>query len=98
MINGSIIYFSECEVNYVVESIRMLLDGGHRAMDCRPEVHDAYNEWVDAGNLGCAWGVATDVSGWYRNATGRSAQNWPFSLLEYWQQTRAPDPADYELL
>ena len=44
-----------------------------------------------------AWGVAT-VNSWYRNATGRTAQNWPFSLLEYWRLTRAPDLADYELL
>ena len=43
------------------------------------------------------WGVAT-VNSWYRNETGRSAQNWPFSLLEYWEQTRRPDPAAYEFL
>jgi hypothetical protein len=26
---------------------------------------------------------------------GRVAQNWPFTLLEYWQRTLAPDPDDY---
>jgi hypothetical protein len=26
------------------------------------------------------------------------AQNWPFTLLEYWQRTLRPDPADFELL
>ena len=41
-----------------------------------------------------AWGVST-VNTWYKNANGRVAQNWPFSLLEYWQRTRAPDPDDY---
>jgi 4-hydroxyacetophenone monooxygenase len=43
-----------------------------------------------------AWGAST-VNSWYRNANGRIAQNWPFTLLEYWQQTRAPEPSDYEL-
>jgi 4-hydroxyacetophenone monooxygenase len=38
------------------------------------------------------------VNSWYKNEKGRVAQNWPFSLLEYWRQTREPDPADYELL
>jgi len=95
--NGSITYFSECEVHYVVGCIRRLLETGARALDPRPEVHDAYNRRVDAENQRMAWGVAS-VNSWYRNATGRSAQNWPFSLLEYWQLTRQPDLDDYELL
>ena len=44
-----------------------------------------------------AWGVST-VNSWYKNATGRIAQNWPFTLLEYWQRTRDADPADYDWL
>jgi 4-hydroxyacetophenone monooxygenase len=96
VINGSIIYFSECEAHYIVESIRMLLEGGYASMDCRHDVHDAYNERIDAGNRSMAWGVSK-VHSWYKNEKGRVAQNWPFSLLEYWQQTRTPDPADYIL-
>ena len=41
-----------------------------------------------------AWGVAT-VNSWYRNKSGRTAQNWPFSLLEYWKLTREPHLDDY---
>ena len=97
VVNGSIIYFSECEAHYITEAVRLLLESGHRALDPRPEVHDAFNAEVDAENLRMAWGVSS-VSTWYTNATGRTAQNWPFSLLEYWRRTRAVDPADYELL
>ena len=96
VINGSIIYFSECEVHYVTEAVRLLLEGGHRSMDCRLDVHDAYNDRIDAANRSMVWGAA-EVNSWYRNAKGRVAQNWPFSLLEYWQQTRQPDPDDYIL-
>jgi len=96
VINGSIIYFSECEAHYIVESIRMLLESDRRSMDCKPEVHDAYNERIDRANRQMAWG-ASSVNSWYKNASGRVAQNWPFSLLEYWQQTRRPDPDDYIL-
>jgi 4-hydroxyacetophenone monooxygenase len=97
VVNGSIIWFSECEVRYVLDHIRTVLAGGHRALDCRPEVHDAYNEAVDAENLRMVWGVA-DVNSWYKNANGRVAQNWPFPLVEYWKRTRAVDMADYEAL
>ncbi|MBA2281059.1 MAG: NAD(P)-binding protein [Acidimicrobiia bacterium] len=96
VINGSIIYFSECEAHFIAESVRLLLAGGHAAMACRPEVHDAYNERVDAANRTMAWG-ASSVSSWYKNEKGRVAQNWPFSLLEYWQQTRTVHEGEFRL-
>ena len=95
--NGSIIYFSECEVQYVLSAIRMLLERGARAVDCRSAAHDAYNVQVDEQNARMAWGAAS-VHTWYRNANGRISQNWPFTLLEFWERTRAFDPQDYELV
>jgi len=97
VVNGSIIYFSECEASYAVDCLRELLARGARALDCKPAVHDAYNEWVDAENARMAWGAA-NVNTWYRNAKGRISQNWPSTLLAYWQRTRAVDPDDYEWL
>ena len=97
VVNGSIVYFSECEVQYVLECLKFLLESGRQAIDCRADVHDAYNERIDAGNLKRAWGVSS-VPSWYKSESGRVAQNWPFTLLEYWQQTKRMDPADYVLL
>jgi 4-hydroxyacetophenone monooxygenase len=94
VVNGSITYFSECEVQHVVGCIEHLLRSGSRALEPTAEAHDAFNERIDAENARMAWGVAT-VNSWYRNATGRSAQNWPFSLKEYWELTRVPDPDAY---
>jgi hypothetical protein len=53
------------------------------------------NERVDAGNREMAWGYA-DVRSWYENASGRITQNWPFTILEFWQQSREPNSADYD--
>jgi 4-hydroxyacetophenone monooxygenase len=97
VINGSIIYFSECGVRYILGCLGLLLDGGHRALDVRRDVHDEFNERVDAENALMAWGWS-DVNSWYKNEHGHVAQNWPFTLLEYWQRTLAPDPGDYELI
>jgi len=97
VVNGSITYFSECEVHYIVGCLRELLVRGARALEPTQEAHDAFNARVDAQNLQMAWGVS-GVNSWYKNATGRSAQNWPFSLLEYWQLTRVPDVSQYDLL
>src|SRR5690606_24456038 len=97
VINGSIIYFSECGVRYILGLIEHLLRSGARAIDVKREVHDAFNEAVDAENRRMAWGAST-VNSWYKNRFGRVSQNWPFTLLEYWQRTLRPDPAEYELL
>jgi len=96
VINGSIIYFSECEAHYLTEAVRTLLETGTRALECKPAVHDAYNERIDAANRQMVWGAA-EVNSWYRNKKGRVAQNWPFSLLDYWRETRQVDPEDYLL-
>ena len=95
VVNGSIIFFSECEVRYIMGCLKLLIAGGKASMDCRQDVHDAYNEKIDAGNLDMAWG-APNVKSWYKNEHGRVTQNWPFTLLEFWNQTKAPDPGDYE--
>jgi 4-hydroxyacetophenone monooxygenase len=96
VINGSIIYFSECEVQYLLDAVRLLLGGGHGSMAVRPEVYDAHNERVDEANRARAWG-ASEVSSWYKNETGRVTQNWPFSLFEFWERTREVEPDDYVL-
>lgn len=96
VINGSIIYFSECGVRYILGCIEHLLRSGSRTLDVRRTVHDEFNDAVDAENRRMAWG-ASEVNSWYKSATGRVSQNWPFTLLEYWQRTRTPDPADFDV-
>lgn len=97
VVNGSIIWFSECEVRYVMDYLRVLFSENLRALDCRPEVHDAYNEAVDSENMRMVWGTS-DVSSWYKNSRGRVAQNWPFPLVDYWKRTAEVNPTDYEAL
>ncbi|CAN5435236.1 NAD(P)/FAD-dependent oxidoreductase [soil metagenome] len=97
VVNGSIIYFSECGVRYILGCLRLLLEEGGRAVDVRRAVHDEFNAQVDAENKRMAWGWS-DVNSWYKNERGHVAQNWPFTLLEYWQRTLRPAPEDYEVL
>lgn len=96
VVNGSIIFFSECEVQYVLSALRLLTEGGHAALDVKRDVHDAYNERINADNMKRTWGVST-VNAWYKNEKGRVTQNWPYNLVDYWRQTREVNPADYEL-
>jgi 4-hydroxyacetophenone monooxygenase len=96
VVNGSIIFFSECAVRYVLGCIELLLRGNHRAIEVRREPYDRYNARVDDQNGRMAWGAA-GVRSWYKSASGRVSQNWPFPLVDFWRATQAPDPEDFEL-
>ncbi len=96
VVNGSIIFFSECSVRYILGCLKLMAESGSRTMEVRREIHDAFNAKVDAANALMAWG-APQVTSWYKNATGRVSQNWPFPLVDYWNATVAPNPADFVL-
>ena len=97
VINGSIVYFSECGVRFILGLVREVLAAGATAIMVRQDVHDAFNEAVDAENRRMAWGWSP-VNSWYKNEFGRVAQNWPFTLLEYWRRTKDVDPSEFDLI
>ena len=97
VVNGSIIYFAECATHYMVECLRLLAAKGTAAMDCRPGAYERYAARMDEHNSQMAWGISP-VNSWYKSPSGRIAQNWPLPLIDYWRQTRRPDPADFELI
>ncbi|WP_421931536.1 NAD(P)-binding domain-containing protein [Phenylobacterium sp.] len=96
VVNGSIIFFSECSVRYILGCLKLLAETGAKALEPKPEVHDAFNIRVDEGNRLMAWG-APQVTSWYKNEKGRVSQNWPFALVDYWRATLAPNPDDFVL-
>ena len=96
VVNGSIIFFSECSVRYIVGCLKLMAETGSDTLEVKREVHDAFNVKVDKANDLMAWG-APNVTSWYKNATGRVSQNWPFPLVDYWTATVAPKPEDFVL-
>jgi 4-hydroxyacetophenone monooxygenase len=97
VINGSIIYFSECGVRYIMGLLHDVLAAGAKAIEVKQDVHDQFNEAVDQQNRQMAWGWS-QVNSWYKNSYGRVAQNWPYTLLEYWQRTKEPVANEFQLL
>jgi len=96
VVNGSIIFFSECSVRYVIGALKLLAETGAQTLEVKKQVHDDFNVRVDAANAKMAWG-SPHVNSWYKNATGRVSQNWPFPLVDYWNATIAPNPEDFVL-
>ncbi len=96
VVNASIIMFSELTAKYIVDAARLLLQGGHAAMEVRDDVFRDYNLRVDEATRLRAWGFSK-VSSWYKNSKGRVAQNFPFSAAEFWLRTHEVRAPDYHL-
>lgn len=96
VVNGSIILFAEMAVEFTLNLLKTLAASDADAIEVTREAYDAYNAWVDQGNRGMAWGV-DGVTSWYKSASGRVSQNWPFPLIDYWKLTREVDPEHVRL-
>ena len=94
---GSIIFHSECQVRYVMGCIRALLENGLASLECRQDVHDAFNQRLDRALARTVWSHP-GMNSWYKNPSGRVTTTSPWRLLDYWRWTKAPDLADFHQL
>ena len=93
---GSIIFHSECQMRYIMGCIQALLENGFATLECRQDVHDAFNEKLDQALARTVWSHP-GMNSWYKNSQGRVTTTSPWRLLDYWRWTKQPDLADFEL-
>jgi 4-hydroxyacetophenone monooxygenase len=91
---GSVVFVLECQVNYVVKAIGAMLERGWTSMECKRDVHDAYNERVDAEHEQLVWRHPR-VHSYYNNDAGRVTTNMPWKLVDYWRMTHEPAFDDF---
>ena len=73
-----------------------MIEKGHSEIEVLGDVHDAYNDRVDAEHQSMVW-THEDVNNWYRNSQGRVVSVSPWRLVDYWGMTRNSDMNDYRL-
>ena len=93
---GSVIYMLECQMKYVMGCLREMLENGYQSIECRSDIHDAYNERLDAEMEHMVW-RHPKVRSYYNNASGRVITNVPWTMYQYWDLTRNPDLKEYEV-
>ena len=86
--------FAECHVHYIVECLRAMFDRGASTMEVRPEAMDAYMEDLLARLPSLVQSLDT-FDNWYRGDRDRVVAIAPKSVLEFWDDTRGPDPEAY---
>jgi 4-hydroxyacetophenone monooxygenase len=93
---GNQIFMTECGVRHMMLALRELLEGGHRSIECRREIYEAYNREVDAVHARMVW-THKGMTNWYRNRHGRVFAISPWRLVEYWKMTSRFEREEYEL-
>ena len=94
---GSLIFHAECQTRYVMGCIAALLAGDHAAIECRQDVHDGYNDRLQAELDTMVWSHPSIRHSWYRNDEGRIYILSPWRLVDYWSWTREPDLGEFVL-
>ncbi len=93
---GSLIFHIECQSRYITKCIMRMVEAGYDELEVRADIHDAYNEKVDAEHNSMIW-THPGVSNWYRNSKGRVVSNSPWRLVDYWTMTSSVDLDNYKL-
>ena len=94
---GSMIFHGECQMRYIANSLKLLLEGGYDSMELREQAHREYRARLFAEHETMIWSHPSIKHSWYQNAAGRVTVLSPWRLLDYWRWTAAPDPAHYVL-
>jgi 4-hydroxyacetophenone monooxygenase len=93
---GSIMFVIEMQMRYVMDVLGKMLKQGIGAVECRQEVHDAYNQRVDQLHAKMVW-THPGVETYYRNQRGRVVVNSPFKNVAFYEMTRAAKLDDFIL-
>ncbi len=94
---ASLIYQSECQVDYVLSAIHEVLATGHRTIEVRQDVHDDYAERYQSEIQQMVWAHPSVRHSHFKNPDGKVFTLSPWPIPTYWAWTRAVDPDDYVL-
>ncbi|GAA4039685.1 NAD(P)/FAD-dependent oxidoreductase [Arthrobacter methylotrophus] len=94
VVHGNLVFFLECQANYIIDAVKTLAAGGYRAMSLRPDVFAEYDKEITEASAKRTWGWSKTHS-WYMNAEGRSTIMWPLPAREYFERTSHVRSEDY---
>lgn len=91
---GSAFFHSECQVRYISEALREMLEKDLDELEVREEPFREYTDKVDAEHRQLVWSHP-GVTSWYKNNKGRVTMNSPWTLADYRHFTANIDLSEY---
>ena len=94
---GSALFHSECQIRYIMQALREMVENEVDAIDVKREPFEDYNKKLDAEFEGMVW-MHPGVTSWYKNAKGRVVTNSPWALSVYHSLTAEFNPAEFDMI
>jgi 4-hydroxyacetophenone monooxygenase len=88
---GSIIFHSECQMQFVGTCIRALLERGRRSIEVTADAFQDYVERLEAALSETVWAHPAVKHSWYKGPDGKVHVLSPWRLVDYWRMTKHPD-------
>ena len=92
---GSLIFQSECQLNYAMDGIRQVLQGGHRSIEVDQPAADEYHTRYRSEIRQMVWSHPSVKYSHFKNANGEIFTLSPWPIPTYWTWTRRVNPDDY---
>lgn len=93
---GSLLFMLELQMHYLTDLLGQMFANGFGVVECRHDVHDDYNDRVDAAHDAMVW-THPGMDVYYRNSRGRVVVNNPFKVVDFWHMVQHADLDDYQV-
>jgi 4-hydroxyacetophenone monooxygenase len=93
--SSSLFFHSEYQMSHAMDAIHLVLTSGARSVEVRRDVHDRYAEWHQREISQLVWAHPSIAHSHYKNPAGKVYTLSPWPIDQYWELTRAIEPADY---
>ena len=88
--------WAEVYGRYMTNLILHTIETGKRAIEIKREAYQDYNDRMDEAMKSLLW-ESEGGGGYYVNPQGRSGVNMPWTMDEFYEFVKSPDPENYEL-
>ncbi len=93
---GSLMLNLECQLSFICQCIRFMIENDVKAMAVKEEVNDEYQDWRRECVKNKAFAHPSCTS-WYRNKRGQSFVMWPTQPFFYWWYSLRVNPLEFHI-
>ncbi|CAA0088335.1 4-hydroxyacetophenone monooxygenase [Halioglobus japonicus] len=92
---GSLIFNGECQIRYIMECLKALMQSDAARMECKEQVHADYQKRFRELHAKLIWEHDSIKHSFYQNAQGKVTLLWPWKILDMWRWTKQVNCDDY---
>lgn len=94
--HSSVIFMIECQVNFMIKSIREMMRRNVKVMNVKLSAENEFMDKLNADLKDTVW-KKEDCGSWYVNARGDITTLWGDNCTNYWRQTKTIDWSKFEM-